>query len=265
MFDYFGSITAYLEELSTESVSEMTNPTEIEQSKKNAAKAALAFIDDNAIIGIGSGTTVVYFVESLAKLIKEEKKENLKLIPSSLQIRHLLKKLNLQSASLWDIEHIDITIDGADEVDANLNLLKGGGGAHTFEKVLAYNSSKYIIIADFRKYVAQLCTNHPIPIEVLPDASNFVLSTLKKSGGNPEIRLASRKIGPVVTDNGNLIIDYFPTSTQLRDLSSLNRFLKSIPGVVETGLFLNMATTVIRGYPSKVDILNNKKSGKTDS
>ena len=238
----------------------MINTSDIEQSKKNAAEKALSFVENDAIIGIGSGTTVVYFVQEIAKQIKAGELKAIKLVPSSLQIRLLLKKLGLQFTSLWDINYIDLTVDGADEIDRNLNLLKGGGGAHTFEKILAYNSSKYVIIADFRKYVDQLCIHHPIPLEVLPDAVSFVTSSLKKLGGESIIRLASKKIGPVVTDNGNLIIDYFPRKNQLESIESLNRSLKLIPGVVETGLFLDIASTVILGYPDKVNLLNKKRS-----
>jgi len=140
---------------------------------------------------------------------------------------------------------IDLTIDGADQIDKKLNLIKGMGGALTREKIVALCSKKVVIVADETKLVEKIGENHPIPIEVVPFAVSHVISEINKLGGKPKLRETKGKVGPVITDNGNYILDV--TFEQTENLTELNRKLKLIAGVVETGLFLRMADQAYLG------------------
>ena len=227
----------------------MINLTEnlIELGKKNAAiKAVEENVKKNMIIGIGSGSTIIYAVKKLGEINKENSL-NLKCIPSSFQAYQLIIQNELELVSLEEYPEIDVDIDGADEIDKDLNLIKGGGGCLVQEKILASNSKELIIIADFRKNSEKLGMNWKkgIPIEVIPMAYFPIMAKLKKLGGTPLLRMAQSKSGPLITDNGNFIIDVdFGEIDNPGDLN--NKFL-SIPGVVDTGLFIGMASKVYIG------------------
>ncbi|MHA1660839.1 MAG: ribose 5-phosphate isomerase A [Promethearchaeota archaeon] len=213
----------------------------IELGKKSAAeKAVEENVKPNMILGIGSGSTVVYAVNKIAEMNKENDL-NLKCIPTSYQSYNLIIENGLNIASLDQFPIIDLDIDGADEIDKNLNLIKGGGGCLVQEKIVASNSKKFIIIADFRKISKNLGENWKkgVPIEIIPMAHVPITKKLKKLEGKPVLRMAQSKSGPLVTDNGNFIIDtHFGI---INNPSELNDKILHIPGVVETGLFLNMA------------------------
>jgi ribose 5-phosphate isomerase A len=219
----------------------------IEKGKKNAAIRA---IDDNIkknmILGIGSGSTIVYAIERLAEL---NKKDNLHLIciPSSYQSHQLILDNDLVLGSLDKYPEIDLDVDGADEIDENLNLIKGGGGCLVQEKILASNSKQLIIIADFRKKSDKLGTNWKkgVPVEVIPMAYFPLMKKLEKLGGNPKLRMAQSKSGPLITDNGNFILDV--DFGIIENPISLNQKILEIPGIVDTGFFINMASKVYIG------------------
>ena len=219
----------------------------IEQGKKNAALKA---IDDNIkkdlIIGIGSGSTVVYAVNRIGEL---NKKSNLNLIciPSSFQARQLILENDLKLGSLDRYPEVDIDFDGADEIDQNLNLIKGGGGCLVQEKILAFNSKKLIIIADYRKNSVNLGENWKkgIPIEVIPTAYVPLMKKFSIMEGKPVLRMAQAKAGPLITDNNNFIIDV--DFGIIKNPQELNLKLLTLPGVVDTGLFLNMTTKAYIG------------------
>ncbi|MFW9949521.1 MAG: ribose 5-phosphate isomerase A [Candidatus Thorarchaeota archaeon] len=219
----------------------------IEVGKK---KAAVKAVEDNVrkdmILGIGSGSTVVYAVEYIAK-INREKNLNLKCIPTSFQSRQLILENDLNLVSLDQYPEIDVDIDGADEVDSNLNLIKGGGGCHVQEKIIASNAKKFVVVVDFRKESKNLGENwrFGVPVEVIPMAYIPVMKKLKKIGGDPSIRVAKSKMGPVISDNGNFILDI--DFGIIKNPAELNIQIKQIPGIVETGLFLNMASSVYIG------------------
>ena len=226
----------------------------IEQGKKNAAiKAIEENVKKNMIIGIGSGSTIVYAVQKLGEVDKA-KSLNLKCIPSSFQAYQLIIENKLDLATLEQFPEIDVDIDGADEIDEYLNLIKGGGGCLVQEKIVASNSKSLIIIADFRKNSKRLGTNWKkgIPIEVIPMAYFPILKKLKKLDGNPILRMAQSKSGPLITDNGNFIIDV--NFGQIDNPIDLDQKLSSIPGVVETGLFIGMASKAYIGT-QKGDVL----------
>lgn len=223
------------------------NMSSIEEAKKKAAIAAVdEFIQDNMIVGIGSGSTVVYAVERIAERVK---KENLKLvcIPTSFQSTQLIVEHGLILGDLSRYPEIDVDIDGADEVDSRLNLIKGGGGCQTQEKIVASASKKLVIIADYRKDSNILGEQWKkgIPLEVIPLGYVPVMKKIEKLGGKPVLRMAKMKAGPVVSDNGNFIID--ADFGLIEQPEILEQKLKTIPGIVETGLFINMAVKAFFG------------------
>ena len=201
------------------------------------------------VVGVGSGSTVVYAVE---RLVERVKKEGLKLkcIPTSYQSQLLIIEGGLTLTSLAFEDNIDVTIDGADELDPALNLIKGGGACQTQEKIVAYNSTQLVIIVDYRKVSSTtlgVAWTKGVPIEVIPSALQPVQRKLKALGATAvNVRMgAPAKAGPVVTDNSNLVIDavFGPITSP----AELNMQIKSIPGVVETGLFVQMATKCFVG------------------
>ena len=224
-----------------------------EDAKKRAAEAAIRNVKDGWVIGLGSGTTVEYAVSALGKRVREE---GLKvyIVPSSYQIFYKALEEKLPIVTLDEYPCLELTIDGADEVDKNLNLVKGGGGALTREKIIGYASKRYVIIVDETKLVDNLGSKNPIPAEVLPFALPIVLKELKKSF-NVKVREGKGKVGPIVTDNGNFIVDIY--CGIVKNPEAFNSKLKSIPGIIETGLFLNMANLVYVGRKDgKIDILS---------
>mgnify|MGYP000642660165 CR=1 FL=1 len=224
-----------------------------EDAKKRVAEAAIRNVKDGWVIGLGSGTTVEYAVSALGKRVREE---GLKvyIVPSSYQIFYKALEEKLPIVTLDEYPCLELTIDGADEVDKNLNLVKGGGGALTREKIIGYASKRYVIIVDETKLVDNLGFKNPIPVEVLPFALPIVLKELKKSF-NVKVREGEGKVGPTVTDNGNFIVDIY--CGIVKNPEAFNSKLKSIPGIIETGLFLNMANLVYVGRKDgKIDILS---------
>ena len=222
----------------------------IKLGKKNAAeKAVVENVKENMVVGIGSGSTVVYAVNKIAELNKKNNL-NLKCIPSSFQSYQLIIENGLNLVSLDQYPEIDLDIDGADEIDKDLNLIKGGGGCLVQEKIIASNSKKLVIIADFRKVSEKLGENwrNGVPIEVIPMAYKPIMKKLENLEGKPVLRRAQSKAGPLVSDNGNFIIDVdFGT---IKNPSELNNKIRLIPGVVDTGLFINMAS---KAYIGKED------------
>lgn len=214
----------------------------IELGKKNAAiKAVEENIKKDMILGIGSGSTVVYAIEKIGKMNKSENL-NLKCIPTSFQSYHLIIENNLHLVSLDQYPEIDLDLDGADEIDKNLNLIKGGGGCLAQEKIIASNSKKLIIIADFRKSSEFLGEKWKkgVPIEVIPMAYVPLIKKLNSFGGISTLRMAKMKAGPLITDNGNFIIDV--DFGVIKNPSDLNKKILQIPGVVDTGFFINMTS-----------------------
>lgn len=214
----------------------------LEEAKQVAAcRAVDEFVTDNCILGVGSGSTVVYAVQRLAERIE---RENIKVtcIPTSFQAKQLILKYNLVLGELDVHPVLDVTIDGADEVDSNMTLIKGGGGCLLQEKIVASCSKKLIVIADYTKDSVMLGDRYKkgIPIEVIPMAYVPIKQKIHSLfGGEVKLRVAVAKAGPVVTDNGNFILDWCFTKQDL-NWGKVNIAIKMIPGVVETGLFVNM-------------------------
>lgn len=226
-----------------------------EKCKMMAAEAAIEYIEDNQIIGIGSGSTVVHAIHYLAKKAKESNL-NILTVPTSYQTAMLLIDYNIPLTTLNENPILDIAIDGTDEFDSNLNLIKGGGGALTQEKIVDSATKFLIIIADESKRVNYLGEKTALPIEIIPLAYKTVYNKLKEFTTELQLRMAAKKLGPVITDNGNFIIDArFP---KIKDPEKLEREIKMIPGVVENGLFVNMTDLLIIGYEDNVEKLEKK-------
>ena len=224
--------------------------------KTLVAKRALEYVKDGMVLGLGSGTTVAEFIKLLGKRIKEMDWK-IWAIPTSLDSEILALRNGLHIVTLDEYPEPDLAVDGADEVDPHKNLIKGGGGAMLREKIVDYASKRLIIIVDESKLVKGLCEKRPIPLEVLPFAWRYVIHTLSKNGSRAILRPSGGgKIGPIVTDNGNLIIDYFPGRI-IENPKEIETFLKNIPGILETGIFLGEKVwRVLVSYKSgKVEVI----------
>ncbi|MEM3459500.1 MAG: ribose 5-phosphate isomerase A [Candidatus Bathyarchaeia archaeon] len=223
----------------------------IERAKRNAALEAVKHVKDGFVVGLGSGSTAAYAIEAIGDRIK---KEELRIygVPTSYQAFTLAVKHKIPITTLEEHPILDLTIDGADQIDEKLNLIKGMGGALAREKIVASASKKLIIVADESKKANTLGEkNHPVPIEVLPFAVPFVTRKIKEIGGSSLLREGIKKVGPVISDNGNVIIDaYFGLIQKPKELEQKLRF---IPGIVETGLFIKMANVAYIGKRSGIE------------
>jgi ribose 5-phosphate isomerase A len=228
----------------------------IEAAKKNAAREAVKHVEDGQAVGLGSGSTAAHAIVQIGHRIKREGL-HIVAVPTSYQAFSLAVKHRIPVTTLEEHPTLDLTIDGADQIDDKLNLIKGMGGALAREKIVASASKQLVIIADQTKKVEVLGdNNHPVPVEVLPFATPLATSKIKQIGGKALIREGKGKVGPIITDNGNIIIDtYFGA---IRKPDELETKLKIIPGVVETGLFVGMASIVYVGKPSGVEKLTHK-------
>jgi ribose 5-phosphate isomerase A len=209
-------------------------------AKKAAAERAVQYVKEGMIVGLGSGSTSYWAIHTLGERIKEGLK--IRAVASSKSSEELAKQWGIPLVSFAEIDAIDVTIDGADEVDPDYNLIKGGGGAHLREKILAANSNKLIIIVDESKLVIKL-GKFPLPVEIVPFASELTIKKLEALQCKPQIRREKEK--EFMTDNGNLIIDCM--FNEIVDPKGLSEQLNTIPGVVEHGLFINMTDTIIVG------------------
>jgi ribose 5-phosphate isomerase A len=224
--------------------------------KRRAAEAALAEVKDGQILGLGTGSTVAIFIELLGGKIK---KEGLKVlgVPTSYQSAYLATEKGIQLTTLDEHPVLDLAVDGADELDRKLNLIKGGGAALTREKVVDSSAKRFVVIADGSKLVERLGAKTPVPIEVLPVARITASKRIRLLGGEPKLRDAGdRKDGPLVTDNGNFIID--AKFRVIEDPQALEFVLKRIPGVVEAGLFINLAHTAYIGSEKGVKRIDRR-------
>jgi ribose 5-phosphate isomerase A len=224
-----------------------------EKAKKNAAVEAVKHVKDSSIVGLGSGSTAAYAIEEIGEKIKREGLHVLG-VPTSYQALLLAVKHRISITTLEEHPILDLTIDGADQIDEELNLIKGMGGALAREKIVAFASKKLVIVADENKKVKILGENrHQVPMEVLPFAASIVMRKIREIGGKPILREGTEKVGPVITDNGNILID--AEFGLIHNPAGLEQKLKILPGVVETGLFVKMANVVYIGKRSGVEKL----------
>lgn len=226
----------------------------VELGKRLAGFAAIdENITENMIVGIGSGSTIAYAVKRLGQRVGEGLK-GIVCVPTSFQAKQLIVEHDLTLSDLERHPTLDIAIDGADEVDAQLNLIKGGGGCLTQEKIVASCAKQFVVIADYRKESLDLGQNWKkgVPIEVIPMAWKPITNKIvSRFGGEAILRMAQSKAGPLVTDNGNFIVDWrFEADvlkTECKSWAEVDKQLNSFAGVVETGLFCGMTSKVYFG------------------
>jgi len=207
--------------------------------KEAAARASLSFVRDGNIVGLGTGSTAAFAVRMLGERVKAGLK--IRGIPTSVQTRDLALSLGIPLTTLDEFQQIDVTIDGTDEFDPQLCLIKGGGGALLREKIIASASRQVVIIADSSKQVAVL-GRFPLPVEVIPFARPLLAKKISALGATVKLRLGA-KGNSFVSDEGHHILDC--SFGQIPDPTALGRVLSDMPGVVEHGLFINLATVVL--------------------
>jgi ribose 5-phosphate isomerase A len=223
----------------------MTAADPVKVMKEEVGKAAAALVKSNSIVGLGTGSTTAYAIQYIGERLKSGELKDIVGVPTSFQAEVLAKQYGIPLTTLDAIAHIDIAIDGADEVDPQKNLIKGGGAAHTREKVVDYLANQFVVVVDGGKMVDKLGSSFAVPVEVIPMAMTPVMNAIKKLGGKPELRMGVKKAGPVITDQGNMVIDV--RFDDIPDPVNLEKTLNNIPGVLENGIFVNCADIVLIG------------------
>lgn len=218
--------------------------------KEVVGKEAVKYVEDGMIVGLGTGSTVFYFVHALADKVKEGL--NIQMVSTSIQTVELAKSLGLNIKELEEIDHIDLAVDGVDEIDKNFNAIKGGGAALFREKIVADIAKEVIWIYDESKDVEKL-GKFNLPVEILPFGYTHTVRKLTEAGLNPVIRKKDGEI--LITDNHNYIADLHLGYGF--DIEEVKEKLANIVGVVEHGLFLNMCKLCIKGTPEGAVIINN--------
>lgn len=212
----------------------MKNVSANSEAKRAAGIAAAARVESGQLVGLGTGSTAAFAIEELGRRARDEGLA-IECAATSLQSRNLALDARLRVLPLDRVARLDISIDGADEIDPQLRLIKGGGGAHTLEKLVHSMSERFIVVADPSKLVDRLGQGFAVPVEALSNAAAFVERELVRLGASEvSLRQAARKDGPVITDNGNVLLD---ARFAIDDPEALERELKLIPGVIENGIF----------------------------
>ena len=214
--------------------------------KKAVAEAAVNEVSDDMIVGLGSGSTAAIMIKSLAENIKSGKLKNIQGVSTSFQSEVLAFELGIPLIDLVSVSHIDLAIDGADEVNPYHQLIKGGGGCHVREKLVASKADKLLIVVDQTKLVKNLNEVFPLPIEVIPSAWKQVKDVITKMNATCKLRMAEKKAGPVVTDEGNLILDVL-FNGGINNPKEIELQINNIPGVLENGLFVDLTYKVLVG------------------
>ncbi|MCD6370954.1 MAG: ribose-5-phosphate isomerase RpiA [Thermoplasmata archaeon] len=220
----------------------------IEEMKRKAGEKAAEYIKDGMVVGLGTGSTVKYTILKLGEMVRN----GLEIVgvPTSRRTEELARSLGIKLGDLNDYDSIDITVDGADEVDEKLNLIKGGGGALLREKMIAYASKYEVIVVDERK-VKEFLGEFPLPVEIVKFGYRRTLRNLESLGCRAELRMKDGEI--YITDNGNYIVDC--KFGKIEEPEKLEREIDRIPGVVEIGLFINLANEVIVGKKDGIEIM----------
>ena len=230
--------------------------------KQIVADAAIKEVKSDMILGLGSGSTAALMIKSLAKEIRCGKLQNIRGVATSFQSEVLALELDIPLVDLASVSRIDLAIDGADEVDPGFQLIKGGGACHVREKLVASKADKFLIVIDETKLVHKLNQSFPLPVEVLPNSWKQVQDVISEMNGSSHLRMATKKAGPIVTDQGNLILDVL-FNDGINNPKNIEMSINNIPGVLENGLFVDITDKVLVGKiennipvvysPSKVD------------
>jgi len=218
--------------------------TNLDGAKKAAGEAVAAIIEPGMCVGLGTGSTAAFAIAALGRRIQNEALHIVGMA-TSFAAESEARRYGIPLVTPDDVERLDIAFDGADEVDPDLGLIKGRGGAQTREKIVASLADRFCILVDYTKMVDRLGTKMPVPIEVLPMAVSPTMRVLSQLGVEPALRMGVRKDGPVVTDQGFWIIDAFFHG--IDNPKEVDETILRIPGVLDHGLFLDLATDVMVG------------------
>ena len=216
------------------------------QMKQAVAQAAVDQIQNGMTLGLGSGSTAALMIEALAMKLNSGEIRDIVGVTTSFQGEVLASDLGIPLKSLSSVSEIDLAIDGADEVDPKFQLIKGGGACHVQEKLVAALAKKFVVVVDSSKLVKKLNLDFKLPVEVLPSSWKQVQKTLLSLGGEGTLRMAKKKAGPIVTDQGNLILD-LTFRNGIDEPELLESHINNIPGVLENGLFVNLTDEVLVG------------------
>ena len=214
--------------------------------KQIVANAAIKEVKSDMILGLGSGSTAALMIQSLADEIRSGELQNIRGVATSFQSEVLALELDIPLIDLASVSQIDLAIDGADEVDPGFQLIKGGGACHVREKLVASKANKLLIVVDETKIVQNLNESFPLPVEVLPNAWKQVQEVISEMHGSSALRMATKKAGPVVTDQGNLILDVL-FKDGIKNPKDIEISINNIPGVLENGLFVDLTDKVLVG------------------
>ena len=214
--------------------------------KKAVAEAAVNEVTSNMIVGLGSGSTAAIMIKTLANKIKTGELKEIRGVPTSFQSEVLALELGIPLIDLVSVDQIDLAIDGADEVNPSYQLIKGGGACHVREKLVASKANKLLIVVDQTKLVKNLNEEFPLPVEVLPSAWKQVKDVIEDMDAQCKLRMAEKKAGPVVTDEGNLILDVL-FNGGINNPKEIELQINNIPGVLENGLFVDLTYKVLVG------------------
>jgi ribose 5-phosphate isomerase A len=226
------------------------NQTKESPEKKAAGIYAASLVKNGDKVGLGTGSTVAYTIQELGRRVHEEKLNVIGVV-TSYQSEAIAIAAGVSLTTLSAAPQLDIAIDGADQFDEQLNAIKGGGAAHTREKIVAMSAKKFIVVSDPSKKAKVLSA--VVPIEVMPFGKELVIASLKKMGGVPTLRTAVKKDGPVISDNGNFIVDC--DFGEILDVKGLAAAISQIPGVVEHGIFMNVDEVIIGKADGTVEII----------
>lgn len=216
-------------------------------AKRRAGERAAEDVEDGMVVGLGTGSTTAYAIDAIGRALEDGR--SVRGVPTSFQSRQRAIDCGIPLVGLDEVDGVDLAIDGADQVTDDGDLIKGGGAAHAREKFVAAAADRFVVVADSSKLTTPL--ERPVPLEVLPDALPVVETRVRDLEGEPVVRAAECKDGPVVTDNGNLVLDC--AFGPIAEPGALARDLAAIPGVVEHGLFVGMADAVFVGTESEVE------------
>lgn len=227
----------------------------IEDLKKEAGEKAATYVESGMVVGLGTGSTAVHAVRAIGRMLQNGRLQNILGIPTSEETRSEAERIGIPLTTFDDNPVIDVTIDGADEIDPNFALIKGLGGALLREKIVATASKQMIVVSDDRKIVNKLGTRAPVPVEVIPFARQPVEAYLTALGARPVLRM-DRETGqsPVITDENNILLDCW-FDGGLDNPVEMGQTIRSQPGVVEHGLFFNLATRAVVAAPDGIQIL----------
>lgn len=218
--------------------------------KENVGKQASELIKDGQVVGLGTGSTTHHFIRFLGERVKNEELDILG-IPTSFQSLILARDAGIKITTLDEYD-INIAVDGADEVNPSLDLIKGGGAAHTIEKLVDSSADEFVVIVDESKMVDNL-GEFPVPLEIIPESLRLVKNAVGEMGGIPELRMGIQKDGPVITDNGNFVLD--TKFDAIENPYELEIELNTIPGVLENGIFAGITDKVIVGKESGNEVI----------